>query len=95
MRGFGVNQSAFAVENLLNRLARKVGIDAWEIRWRNALQQGDRFCTGQKLDKPFGFKQTLEVRARRFPRGEIRGDRLRRQERRSGQRGHRITARPC
>ena len=61
MRGFGVNQSAFAVESLLNRLARKVGIDAWEIRWRNALQQGDRFCTGQKLDKPFGFKQTLEA----------------------------------
>ena len=41
MRGFGANQAAFAVENLLNRLAKQVGIDAWEIRWRNALQQGD------------------------------------------------------
>lgn len=59
MRGFGANQSAFAIESCLNRLAAKVGIDAWEIRWRNVLEPGDRFCTGQKLDKPFGLKQTL------------------------------------
>jgi xanthine dehydrogenase molybdenum-binding subunit len=59
MRGFGANQSAFAIEQLLDRLAKKVGIDGWEIRWRNILQQGDRFATGQKLDKPFGLKETL------------------------------------
>ena len=59
MRGFGANQSAFAIENLLNRLAKKVGIDAWEIRWRNILHPGDRFATGQKLDKPFGLDKTL------------------------------------
>jgi selenium-dependent xanthine dehydrogenase len=59
MRGFGANQSAFAIENLLNRLAKKAGIDEWEIRWRNILHQGDRFATGQKLDKPFGLKETL------------------------------------
>ena len=59
MRGFGANQSAFAIESLLNRLADKVGIDGWEIRWRNILHQGDRFATGQKLDKPFGLKETL------------------------------------
>jgi xanthine dehydrogenase molybdenum-binding subunit len=59
MRGFGANQSAFAVENLLNRLAKKAGIDAWEIRWRNILHPGDRFATGQKLDKPFGLDKTL------------------------------------
>jgi len=59
MRGFGVNQAAFAVENLLNRLARMVGIDAWEIRWRNILRLGDRFCTGQRMTKPFGLEKTL------------------------------------
>jgi aldehyde oxidoreductase len=59
MRGFGANQSAFAIEQLLDRLAKKVGIDGWEIRWRNILQQGDRFATGQKLEKPFGLKETL------------------------------------
>jgi selenium-dependent xanthine dehydrogenase len=59
MRGFGVNQAAFAIERCLDRLAKKVGIDGWEIRWRNVLEVGDRFCTGQKLDKPFGLKRTL------------------------------------
>jgi len=59
MRGFGANQSAFAVERCLDRLAAAVGIDAWEMRWRNILRQGDRFCTGQKLDKPFGLEETL------------------------------------
>ncbi len=49
--GFGANQSAFAIENLLNRLAEKVGIDGWEIRWRNILHQGDRFGDrARKLD---------------------------------------------
>lgn len=59
MRGFGANQAAFAIESLLNKLARRVGIDAWEMRWRNILRQGDTFCTGQRLDKPFGLEQTL------------------------------------
>ncbi len=61
MRGFGVNQAAFAVESLMNRLAARVGIDGWEIRWRNALERGDRCGTGQILDKPFGLKRTLEA----------------------------------
>lgn len=61
MRGFGVNQAAFAMEGCLDRLAEKVGLDGWEIRWRNALEQGDVFSTGQRLDKPIGLKQTLEA----------------------------------
>ncbi len=59
MRGFGANQAAFAVERCLDRLAGLTGLDGWEIRWRNALEQGDRFCTGQMLDKPFGLEETL------------------------------------
>lgn len=59
MRGFGANQAAFAIEGCLDRLAKKVGIDGWEIRWRNAMDQGDVFCSGQVLDKPFGLKKSL------------------------------------
>jgi aldehyde oxidoreductase len=59
MRGFGVNQAAFAIESCLNMLAEKVGIDGWEIRWRNALEVGDTLSTGQRLSKPFGLKETL------------------------------------
>ena len=59
MRGFGVNQSNFAMEGILDMLAERVGIDGWEIRWRNALEEGDRFGTGQKLGPGVGLKQTL------------------------------------
>jgi selenium-dependent xanthine dehydrogenase len=59
MRGFGVNQSNFAIEGVLDRLAEQVGIDGWEIRWRNALEEGKRFGTGQRLGPGVGLKRTL------------------------------------
>jgi xanthine dehydrogenase molybdenum-binding subunit len=59
MRGFGVNQSNFAVEGVLDILAEEVGIDGWEIRWRNAVDVGERFGTGQKLGPGVGLKKTL------------------------------------
>ena len=59
MRGFGVSQSNFAVEGILDRLAAEVGIDGWEIRWRNALRAGDRTGTGQKLGAGVGLEKTL------------------------------------
>ncbi len=61
MRGFGANQSAFAIEGLLDRLAEKVGIDGYDIRERNILDRGDAFATGQILDKPFGLRKSLEA----------------------------------
>jgi len=59
MRGFGVNQVAFAVDGMLDRLAEKVGVDGWEIRWRNALDVGDAFGTGQVLGPGVGIKECL------------------------------------
>jgi xanthine dehydrogenase molybdenum-binding subunit len=59
MRGFGVNQTSFAIEGCLDLLARKVGIDGWEMRWRNAVRTGDVFSSGQVLDKSIGLEQTL------------------------------------
>jgi xanthine dehydrogenase molybdenum-binding subunit len=44
---------------MLDILAERAGLDAWEIRWRNAVEAGDVFCTGQVLDRPVGLKQTL------------------------------------
>ncbi|HET9724753.1 MAG TPA: selenium-dependent xanthine dehydrogenase [Actinomycetota bacterium] len=61
MRGFGVNQVAFAIEGMLDRLSERVGIDGWEIRWRNALEVGDRFGTGQVLGEGVGIKACLEA----------------------------------
>jgi xanthine dehydrogenase molybdenum-binding subunit len=59
MRGFGANQAAFAIESMLDILAERAGIDSWEMRWRNALEVGDTFCTGQVLDAAVGLKDTL------------------------------------
>jgi aldehyde oxidoreductase len=59
MRGFGANQANFGMETLLDRLAELVGIDGWEMRWRNALEEGARFGTGQKLGPGVGLKDTL------------------------------------
>ncbi len=59
MRGFGASQVNFALESLLDALAERVGIDGWEIRWRNALDAGDRFGTGQRLGPGVGLRQTL------------------------------------
>jgi len=59
MRGFGANQSAFAIEGALDMLAAKVGLDGWEIRMRNAVDVGDTFTTGQVYEKSVGLKKTL------------------------------------
>ena len=59
MRGFGVPQVTFAMDGMLDRLAERVGLDGWEIRWRNALETGDLFGVGQRLGPGVGLKQTL------------------------------------
>jgi xanthine dehydrogenase molybdenum-binding subunit len=61
MRGFGVNQVVFAIDGMLDRLAERVGIDPFEMRWRNALEVGDRFGTGQVLGDGVGIKACLEA----------------------------------
>ncbi|TNF71983.1 MAG: selenium-dependent xanthine dehydrogenase [Acidobacteria bacterium] len=61
MRGFGANQAHFAMEGCLDLLAEKTGLDPWEIRWRNALEVGDRVTTGQVLEKSVGLKETLQA----------------------------------
>jgi xanthine dehydrogenase molybdenum-binding subunit len=61
MRGFGANQSAFAMESMMDILAEEVGIDGWQMRYINALDVGDKFCTGQQLESSVGLKKTLEA----------------------------------
>ena len=73
MRGFGANQAHFAIEGCLDLLARKVGIDGWEIRWRNALEVGDVFATGQVLEKSVGIKKTLAAVRDRYYEAKQQG----------------------
>jgi xanthine dehydrogenase molybdenum-binding subunit len=59
MRGFGVPQVTFALEGCLDMLAAEIGMDAWEIRMRNAVDAGDAITTGQVVTASVGIKRTL------------------------------------
>ncbi len=60
-RGFGVNQTAFAIDGMLDRLAERVGLDGYDIRERNILGLGEPFATGQPMDEGVGIRQCLEA----------------------------------
>jgi CO/xanthine dehydrogenase Mo-binding subunit len=60
-RGFGVPQAAIAGEALLDMLADQVGIDAWEIRRRNALGVGGVTATGQVLGAGAALPECLDA----------------------------------
>ncbi|HOS18170.1 MAG TPA: selenium-dependent xanthine dehydrogenase [Clostridia bacterium] len=58
-RGFGVTQSCFAMESMLNRIAHEMGISPWEIRFRNAIRPGQEMPNGQVADASTGLVETL------------------------------------
>ena len=60
-RGFGVTQTCFATESLLNMMADEVGITPWEIRYRNAIRPGQELPNGQIVDESTGLVETLEA----------------------------------
>ena len=60
-RGFGVTQTCFCIETLLNQMADLVGISPWEIRWRNAIRPGQVLPNGQIVDDSTGLAETLEA----------------------------------
>jgi len=47
MRGFGVNQAAFAMESCIEELCKKGGFDPWKCRHDNAVRDGQMISTGQ------------------------------------------------
>jgi selenium-dependent xanthine dehydrogenase len=59
MRGFGVNQVTFALENCIDELCKKGGFDRWKFRYDNALDSGKMTATGQVLENGVGVKQCL------------------------------------
>jgi xanthine dehydrogenase molybdenum-binding subunit len=59
-RGFGVTQSAFAVESAMDMLAERLALDPVELRRLNALQVGSISNTGQMLADSVGLAECLE-----------------------------------
>lgn len=60
-RGFGVTQSCFAIEQNINMLAEKVGISPWEIRYKNAIREGQVLPNGQIADENTALVETLDA----------------------------------
>jgi CO/xanthine dehydrogenase Mo-binding subunit len=58
-RGFGINQVAVAIESLLDEAARKLGIDPFDIRYKNALKTGSRTPTGEILRHSVAMEETI------------------------------------
>jgi CO/xanthine dehydrogenase Mo-binding subunit len=59
MRGFGVNQTAFALESCIDDLCEQGGFDRWQFRYDNALDDGNMTATGQVIESGAGVKATL------------------------------------
>lgn len=60
-RGFGVTQSCFALEVLIDRLASKAGIDPYEFRRINVIKPGDVLPNGQIASPDTGAAECLEA----------------------------------
>ncbi len=59
-RGFGVTQSAFAVESMIDMLAETLNLDRIELRRLNALRVGSVTNTGQVLRDSVGLSECIE-----------------------------------
>jgi CO/xanthine dehydrogenase Mo-binding subunit len=60
-RGFGVAQSAFAMEGCVNELAERCGLDPWAFRYLNVVRPGDELPNGQICDEAVGIAECLEA----------------------------------
>ncbi len=59
-RGFGVTQSAFAVESMMDMLAEKLDIEPVQLRRLNALHVGSITNTGQELRESVGLMECID-----------------------------------
>ncbi|HEY4723093.1 MAG TPA: molybdopterin cofactor-binding domain-containing protein, partial [Anaerolineae bacterium] len=59
-RGFGVTQSAFAVESMMDMLAETLNIEPVELRRMNALHVGSVTNTGQLLRESVGLMECID-----------------------------------
>lgn len=59
-RGFGVTQSAFAVESNMDELAHKLQLDPFELRRKNGLTLGGTTSTGQVVRESAGLLECIQ-----------------------------------
>jgi xanthine dehydrogenase molybdenum-binding subunit len=59
-RGFGVTQSCFAVESMMDMMAERLEVNPIEIRRINALSLGSTTNTGQELKESVGLLECIQ-----------------------------------
>jgi CO/xanthine dehydrogenase Mo-binding subunit len=62
MRGFGVTMASFAIEVQMDRIAERVGLDPWTVRFRNAYRNGD-VRPHRKRAEDVTFVETMQAAA--------------------------------
>ncbi|MFZ5865781.1 MAG: xanthine dehydrogenase family protein molybdopterin-binding subunit [Thermodesulfobacteriota bacterium] len=63
IRGFGLTPGTYATEVQINKIAERIGMDPWEIRFVNALRNGDQLATRRKLDSVYMI-ETMQALAK-------------------------------
>lgn len=59
-RGFGAPQTLWALERHVDRVARTLGMDPFDLRRKNLLKIGDVLPTGQVLKESVGVRECIE-----------------------------------
>ncbi|MCX6026235.1 MAG: molybdopterin-dependent oxidoreductase [Chloroflexi bacterium] len=64
MRGFGLYQASFAWDVQMERIAEKIGLDSWRLRFLNAIHDGDTSAT-RAVQYHCGLIEVMQAAARR------------------------------
>ncbi len=70
-RGYGAMQAVWASERAMDILAKRLGMDPLELRLKNILVDGDRFCTGEVMHDVH-FVECLKAAAEKIDWAENR-----------------------
>jgi CO/xanthine dehydrogenase Mo-binding subunit len=70
-RGYGATQAVWASERAMDILAERLDIDPLELRLKNVLVDGDRFCTGEVMHDVH-FSECLKTAAEKIGWAEHR-----------------------
>jgi len=63
-RGFGIYQTSFAWDVQMERIAERIGIDSWRLRFLNAIHDGDTSATGA-VQHNCGLIEVMQAAAKR------------------------------
>lgn len=78
-RGYGLSQTIFAIESAMDELARRLGVDPFELRRRNVIRPGDAMIAHEVREHDvtfgsYGADQCLDLAEQALARGRERSE---------------------